>query len=355
MKRRLHPFIQRIFRIVALLSLFLALAYGWIQAGVIPTNEWVNFFSASSKVFGTPVPVGAVIRAFDPDGVQCGEFPVVVEGAYGVMPCYRDEEPPTGTPDPVDEGAEPGDVISFDIVVNGTSFPATPIPKSLNGTPVATGTPVTWTRFGDLWEVDLQVVGSATPSPTITPSPTPSPTGTLPPTRTPTPTHQTQLRVTKRVDPTTSQVGDIVTFTIRVVNDGPADAVNVAVMDPLPEGTAFASATPSQGSCIESGGTVVCTLGTLAAGAEATVVIQAVVNAAGEFTNRASVSANNAAAQASAPVRFTVRQRAARPVGGYGEPLSPLELVGPWIVLILGSAIGVILHMAFRRRATTGR
>jgi hypothetical protein len=168
MTHRFLRLVGRPFRIVVLSLLFLALAYGWIQAQVTPTNEWVDFFSASSTFLGTPVPVGAVIRAFDPDGVQCGEFTVVVEGAYGVMPCYRDDDTTTE-----DEGAEPGDVISF--TING--FPATPIPRTLNGTPVPAGTSVTWTAHGDRWEVDLQVVASPTPSPSPTQMPGVRPVG----------------------------------------------------------------------------------------------------------------------------------------------------------------------------------
>lgn len=152
MKRRLHPFMRRIFRIVVLPLLFLALTRGWIQAQV--GREFVNFFSSNSTLFGAPVPPGAVVRAFDPDGVQCGEFTVIEAGKYGLMPCYRDD--PTTTED---DGADPGDVISF--TING--IPATPIPRTLNGTPVPAGTPATWTSNGDRWEVDLQVVATATP------------------------------------------------------------------------------------------------------------------------------------------------------------------------------------------------
>ena len=163
--------------LISLLLLILTLAYGWIWAdGVIHTNEWVNFLSANTTFLGQPVPVGAYIAAYDPDGVQCGEYTVDVEGQYGVMPCYRDDGMT-----PEDEGADPGDVISF--TING--LPATPVPISLNNTPVAPSTTITWTAHGDLWEVDLHVVAAPTetPTPTATPTETPTPT----PTETPTP------------------------------------------------------------------------------------------------------------------------------------------------------------------------
>jgi hypothetical protein len=78
---------------------------------LLPTSEWVSFWSGSSQIGDVPVYTGALIRAYDPDGVLCGEFTTVALGSYGLMPVYRD--------DPLtldfDEGAEPGDVIQFTI------------------------------------------------------------------------------------------------------------------------------------------------------------------------------------------------------------------------------------------------
>ncbi|MBC8447958.1 MAG: thrombospondin type 3 repeat-containing protein [Chloroflexi bacterium] len=138
--------VARTIGLIGLLVLALTLAYSSIQVKGDPGPEWVNFFSANTTFLGEPVPVGAVIAAFDPDGVQCGEFTVGEEGKYGLMPCYGDEKPPPPTPDPVDEGAEQGDVISF----------------TINGLPaVALGPddPI-WTSNGDKWEVDLGVPDS---------------------------------------------------------------------------------------------------------------------------------------------------------------------------------------------------
>jgi len=135
--------VARTFGLSSLLLLALALLYGptWAD-GVIPTNQWVNFYSANTTFLGQPVPVGAYIAAYDPDGVQCGEFTVTTEGEYGLMPCYGDD---ATTPD-ADEGAEVGDMISF----------------TINGLPaVALGPddPI-WTSHGDLLEVDLDVSDS---------------------------------------------------------------------------------------------------------------------------------------------------------------------------------------------------
>ncbi|MGC8839311.1 MAG: hypothetical protein ACP5UM_12945, partial [Anaerolineae bacterium] len=131
-----------------------------------PTNQWVNFYGVNSTLGGAPLPVGAVVAAYDPDGVQCGAFTVVSPGQYGVMAVYADD-PFT----PEDEGAEPGDPISF--TVNG--IPAAPMGPDL---------PV-WTSNGDLRHVELEAPPSgSTPTPTATATvfgtatPTPTPTST---------------------------------------------------------------------------------------------------------------------------------------------------------------------------------
>ncbi len=129
----------RIASLITPLMLLLMLFTGSSQAnGVTPTSQWVNFWSVNSTFLGQPVPPGAVIAAFDPDGVQCGEFTVLFEGTYGLMPCYRDDDTT-----PEDEGADPEDVISF----------------TINGLPAVVGGPddPIWTSHGDGHEVDLGV------------------------------------------------------------------------------------------------------------------------------------------------------------------------------------------------------
>jgi hypothetical protein len=71
-------------------------------------------------------------------------------------------------------------------------------------------------------------------------------------------------------------------------------ATGVVLNDPLPSGVTFASATSSQGSCVQSGGTVICNLGDLANSAAATATIAATPGTAGVITNTASVRGNEA-------------------------------------------------------------
>src|SRR5207249_1909617 len=81
-----------------------------------------------------------------------------------------------------------------------------------------------------------------------------------------------------------------VTYTWLVTNRGPNLATAVQVTDALPDGLAFSSATPSQGSCANVAGTIVCDLGSLASGASASVTVVGVPNRAGVFTNSAAVT-----------------------------------------------------------------
>ncbi len=144
--------VARTIAFISLFALTLAPAYSSVRADPMnPGPEWVDFFSANTTFLGQSVPVGAVIAAFDPQGVQCIDFVVTQKGQYGVMACYRDDDTT-----PEDDGADPGDEISF--TING--LPATAVPISLNDNPVPPSTRVTWTKFGDRWEVDLRVPDS---------------------------------------------------------------------------------------------------------------------------------------------------------------------------------------------------
>src|SRR5204862_489059 len=56
------------------------------------------------------------------------------------------------------------------------------------------------------------------------------------------------LALVKVVDNSTPNVGDTVTFTVTLTNNGPNAASNVKITDLLPTGLTFATATPSQGT-----------------------------------------------------------------------------------------------------------
>jgi uncharacterized repeat protein (TIGR01451 family) len=88
-------------------------------------------------------------------------------------------------------------------------------------------------------------------------------------------------------------LGQDVTYTVTVSNNGPMDATGVTLVDTLPAGATFASATPSQGTCgAPVAGTLACDLGDLAVGASATVTIVVTPTAVGTATDTAQVAAD---------------------------------------------------------------
>src|SRR5262249_34848960 len=86
----------------------------------------------------------------------------------------------------------------------------------------------------------------------------------------------------------TPNVGDTITFTVTLTNNGPDNATGVSVSDKLPVGLAFVSATPSQG--IYNSGTGVWTVGTVTTISVQTLQIQARVASPNAQTNTASIS-----------------------------------------------------------------
>jgi uncharacterized repeat protein (TIGR01451 family) len=100
------------------------------------------------------------------------------------------------------------------------------------------------------------------------------------------------LSLIKTDPPGRAPTGRNMTYTISVSNSGPDAASGVTVVDQLPSSVTFVSATPSQGTCAESGGTVTCNLGTMSASGTATVEIVVKPTTAGTITNTASVSAS---------------------------------------------------------------
>jgi uncharacterized repeat protein (TIGR01451 family) len=103
--------------------------------------------------------------------------------------------------------------------------------------------------------------------------------------------HDADLSLTKADSPDPVSVGQSFTYTLTASNAGPvAQATGVTVEDTVPAGVTFQSANASQGSCVQSAGTVSCNLGNLAKDASATVTITVTPQAGGTITNTATVS-----------------------------------------------------------------
>jgi uncharacterized repeat protein (TIGR01451 family) len=86
----------------------------------------------------------------------------------------------------------------------------------------------------------------------------------------------TDLAVSKTVDNGAPDEGDTITYTLTVVNNGPAQATGVSITDPLPDGVTYVGHT---GDGSYDSVTGVWTVGTLDNGESATIEIQATVDA----------------------------------------------------------------------------
>lgn len=103
----------------------------------------------------------------------------------------------------------------------------------------------------------------------------------------------TELSVTQFDTPDPVNVVSSLAYTLTVANAGPQNATGVVVTDTLPAGVTFQSASATQGSCSQNLGIVTCTLGSLAAGANATINIAMTAPfVTGTISNTASVSGN---------------------------------------------------------------
>ncbi|MBT8248664.1 MAG: DUF11 domain-containing protein [Acidimicrobiia bacterium] len=72
--------------------------------------------------------------------------------------------------------------------------------------------------------------------------------------------------------------GDTLTYTVVVGNNGPDAAENVKVLNALPDGTSYLGSDASAGTCGETGGIVMCDLGTIESGAAARILVSVLIN-----------------------------------------------------------------------------
>lgn len=96
-----------------------------------------------------------------------------------------------------------------------------------------------------------------------------------------------------KTGPTSVVSGSQIVWTLVATDHGPSTAHEVTVVDPLPAGVSYVSASPSQGVCAYEAGTLTCHLGTLANGASAQIALAATVTmTSGTLANTAHVSAH---------------------------------------------------------------
>ncbi len=97
------------------------------------------------------------------------------------------------------------------------------------------------------------------------------------------------LAVTDITDP--AYVGEPLTYTLTITNEGPISTGGVTLATQVPSGTSYNAAAASQGSCQQNNGYVVCNIGTLTNGATATVTLVVTANQAGTVNQTAGVYA----------------------------------------------------------------
>ncbi len=97
------------------------------------------------------------------------------------------------------------------------------------------------------------------------------------------------VSVSKAADQAVVTVGDTVTYTVTVRNDGPRTAANVELTDTLPADARVTSDVTADG-CTEASGTISCPLGTMPSGTEAGFSYDVVHDTAGTKVNTASAT-----------------------------------------------------------------
>ncbi len=214
----------------------------------------------------------------------------------------------TDSPDPVKRGSS----LTYNVVVrnNGPSSAAgilltdtlptgVEFGSALPGQGSCTGTSIIICSLGAL---------SASSATTVTVIVTPTVGGSITNTASvssnvvdPNPTNNTEtenttvllanLSVTKTDSPDPVRLGQVLTYTLIVNNNGPSNATGVLLHDLLPTGVMLMSESVSQGGC---GGTglVTCSLNTINAGLNATVTLIVTPTSTGLITNNVNITGN---------------------------------------------------------------
>ena len=154
------------------------------------------------------------------------------------------------------------------------------------------------------------------------------------------PSHDLAIVKSDSPDPVT--VGGFLTYTITVTNNGTSTSTAVVLTDALTSTLVFISATPSQGACSESGGTVTCNLGVLGPNSSTTVTITVATGSltAGTLTNSATVSgAETEPVTSNNTSTATTTVQAAAPVPG----------ATGWALVALAATFGALLWRIRRR------
>lgn len=138
------------------------------------------------------------------------------------------------------------------------------------------------------------------------------------------------IRVTKTASPTQLAVGDVVTFTLDVTNNGPSDATEVVAVDTLPPQVDYLGNTCGASYAAPD---LTWSIGNVNAGASVSCAITATVTTAGSFANVVVVSGNQidpvtANNSAAAQVSVSEAQSVAVAALGQNGTIALLAMVG---------------------------
>ncbi|HET6670406.1 MAG TPA: PQQ-dependent sugar dehydrogenase, partial [Pyrinomonadaceae bacterium] len=163
------------------------------------------------------------------------------------------------------------------------------------------------------------------------------------------------LAISSSASPNPGQVGTNLSYRIVVTNNGPAQATNVNLVNELPAGVTFVSASATQGTC-NGNTTVNCSIGTLNAGAFAIATIVVVPTSPIVLNNSATVTAsetdfdatNNSVtaltitqAAAASPVMLDSNLTVSTVLSGLDQPTS-LAFIGTNDFFVLEKATGKV-------------
>jgi uncharacterized repeat protein (TIGR01451 family) len=171
--------------------------------------------------------------------------------------------------------------------------------KPSTGSCAATATAVVACGLGDLANgasvtIRVQAIadraGSTRNVATVT-SPTPDPNPRNNQDETVVTSERADLSIAKTASRAMIRLRGRLTYQLVVTNAGPSRARGVVVTDPVPDALRVTSASSTAGSCAIVSGAIVCSLGDLAAGATATVTVNAKAVRQGRVNNVASVTA----------------------------------------------------------------
>ena len=112
-------------------------------------------------------------------------------------------------------------------------------------------------------------------------------------------TQSQSLSFSKQARSASVVLGQMAVFDLTVSNAGQSEALGLVVLDDLPSGFDFVTASSDGWTCTFNAGRVDCRRPSLAAGASSTIVLETLPTSAGSFVNRAQLQALGLAPQAS--------------------------------------------------------